>query len=122
MPRLDPLVRASEELVLRHNPDWSAGDWTGRIPSRPRWSRDEFVLRAMFFYDEGIPFTQETWRGRIRALRGIGAALSPSEVEAFDRAHAKLLSEIAPSEFSVLHRIDAHIFEPLAGRPESALA
>lgn len=111
LPRLDPLVRASEELVLRHNPDWSAADWDGRIPARPGWSREDFELRAMFYYDEAIPFTRKSWRGRMRALRGVGASLSPQQVEAFDRDLERLLRETAPEHFDVLHRIDVHLFE-----------
>jgi SAM-dependent methyltransferase len=110
LPRLDPVARASETLVLRFNPDWSAADWDGKIPARPGWSREHFELRAMFWYDEPVPFTRESWRGRIRALRGIGASLAPDAVAAFDREHAALLERIAPPEFTVLHRIDAHVF------------
>lgn len=111
LPRLDPIARASEALVLEHNPDWSAADWHGRIPARPGWSRDHFDLRAMFYYDEPIAFTRESWRGRFRALRGIGASLTAPQVEAFDRDHERLLRKIAPERFTVLHRIDAHIFQ-----------
>jgi SAM-dependent methyltransferase len=111
LPRLDPIARASEELVLRFNPDWSAADYDGRIPARPGWSRDAFELRAMWYYDEPIAFTRESWRGRIRALRGIGATLAAERVVAFDREHAALLDRIAPEEFTILHRIDVHLFE-----------
>ncbi|MEN8133188.1 MAG: class I SAM-dependent methyltransferase, partial [Pseudomonadota bacterium] len=31
MPRLDPIVRASEALVLKYNPDWSGANWDGVI-------------------------------------------------------------------------------------------
>lgn len=65
----------------------------------------------MFCYDEQIPLDRTQWRGRIRACRGIGAALSLSEVERFDREHEKLLQTLGAETFSVLHRIDAHIFE-----------
>ena len=32
LPRLDRIVRASESLVLKHNPDWSGADWDGTLP------------------------------------------------------------------------------------------
>jgi SAM-dependent methyltransferase len=111
LPRLDPIARASEALVLEHNPDWSAAGWDGRIPAWPGWSREHFDLRAMFYYDERIPFTRQSWRGRMRALRGIGASLPPEGVEAFDRDLERLLDEIAPERFEVLHRIDVHLFQ-----------
>ena len=50
--------------------------------------RNAFELRAMFYYDEAIPFSRETWRGRMRALRGIGASLSQEQVENFARMKA----------------------------------
>lgn len=110
LPAASEIVRASEELVLRFNPDWEGAGWPGRIPARPEWSRDAFIVRGFFFYDEPIRFTRESWRGRMRALRGVGAALSDEEVERFDREHDALLRRIAPPSFDITHRIDAHIF------------
>lgn len=114
LPRRDPVACASEHLVLRYNPGWSGADWAGEIPDRPGWADPAlFRLRAMFSYDEPIAFTRETWRGRLRACRGTGAALAPEELEAFDRAHAALLEQMTPESFHILHRLDAHILEYL---------
>ncbi len=74
------------------------------------WSRADFLVRAFFVYDEAIPFTRESWRGRMRALRGIGASLPDEDVSRFDREHAELLRKIAPERFTIVHRIDAHVF------------
>lgn len=112
LPRVDEIARRSEQLVLKHNPDWATADWDGRVPPVPKWSANDFDVTAMFYYDEPITFTRETWRGRIRACRGVGAVLSPEEVQAFDLEHAKLLQNTVGEEFTVLHRIDAHIFQP----------
>lgn len=111
LPRHDEIARRSEELVLKFNPEWSAADWNGVIPPCPKWAESVFNVRAMFYYDEPIAFTRQTWRGRIRACRGIGATLPAEEVARFDAAHDDLLREIAADSFTVLHRIDAHIFE-----------
>lgn len=111
LARLDEIARQSEALVLKFNPDWSAADWSGIIPPCPKWAEATFDVRAMFYYDEPIPFSRETWRGRIRACRGVGATLSAEEVAAFDAAHDDLLRYIAPEQFTVLHRIDAHLFQ-----------
>ncbi len=112
MPRLDPVVAASEALVLEHNPDWSGADWDGVLPAEPSWSRADFELTGLFVYDEPIPFSRESWRGRMRALRGIAASLTEEEVAVFDQAHEALLRERVPNDFDVLHRIHAHIFRP----------
>lgn len=111
LPRLDKIARQSEELVLQFNPGWSASDWAGVIPPYPKWAKSMFDVRAMFFYDEPICFTRDTWRGRIRACRGVGATLSDEEVARFDAAHDDLLRKISPDTFSILHRIDAHMFQ-----------
>ena len=110
LPRLDPIAQQSEHLVLEFNPEWSGADWSGVIPQCPGWGAGAVEVVAMFCFDEPIPFTRESWRGRFRACRGIGATLSTSEVEAFDAAHEELLRRIAPDSFTVLHRLDAHIF------------
>jgi SAM-dependent methyltransferase len=110
LARRDPIARASEALVLKFNPDWTGADWDGRVSAHPKWSRADFDQHAMFYYDEPIAFTRESWRGRMRALRGIGATLAAETVDAFDAAHDTLLQHIAPERFTVLHRIDAHLF------------
>jgi SAM-dependent methyltransferase len=117
LPRLDPIARRSEELVLKYNPQWTGADFSGDIPACPAWSRDDFRVSAMCFYDERIAFTRQSWRGRVRACRGIGATLSEEEIKRFDADHQRLLEKTAPEAFTVLHRVDCHVFEPVAGQP-----
>jgi SAM-dependent methyltransferase len=111
LSRQDAIAHASEQLVLKHNPKWSHADLSGEVPLVPVWSVDHFNLHAMFVFDEAIPFTHDSWRGRIRACRGIGATLTGKALEDFDREHEALLRRIAPAQFTVLHRIDAHLFQ-----------
>jgi SAM-dependent methyltransferase len=113
LPRLDPVARASEELVLAHNPDWTAADWPGEIPPEPAWANGHFRVTGFFWYDEPVPFTRESWRGRFRACRGVGATLPPEAVRRFDEEHARQLERTVPEEFTVLHRIDAHVLAPV---------
>lgn len=110
LPRLDPIAYATEQLVLQHNPDWSASDWAGVIPNVPSWSHDHFDVNAMFFFDAEIPFTWHSWCGRIRACRGVGATLDPDQVTQFNAEHLELLKSLVPEQFTIRHRIDAHIF------------
>jgi SAM-dependent methyltransferase len=112
LPRGDAIARASEEVVLRFNPQWQGADWSGAIPPCPRWAGDDFELTAMFWYDEPIPFTRESWRGRFRACRGTGATLDAAALAAFDEAHDAVLRRIAPERFTILHRINAHFLRP----------
>ncbi|MDA1073705.1 MAG: hypothetical protein O3A63_02940, partial [Proteobacteria bacterium] len=110
LPRVDPIVAASEKLVLKYNPTWSGADWDGNFAPVPNWSKGVFDLVGWFVYDEPIPFTRESWRGRMRALRGIAASLNPVEVDAFDREHEALLATLAGNEFTIAHRLNAHLF------------
>lgn len=113
LPRQDPIAKASEQLVLQHNPKWTAADLSGDVQTLPKWAESDFRLHAMFVFDERIPFTWESWRGRFRACRGLGATLAPEQVEAFDREHDALLRSTTPEHFTVLHRIDAHLLRPI---------
>ena len=61
LPRMDRIARASEALILKHNPQWSSNDYDGYVPPLPEWALVDFNLRAMFYYDEQIPFTRESW-------------------------------------------------------------
>jgi SAM-dependent methyltransferase len=112
LPREDRIARASEQLVLQFNPHWSASDWSGDVPPMPLWAEGRFRLVGMFVFDAPIPFTRARWRGRIRACRGVGATLSPEETTRFDDTHDRLLRNIAPESFHVLHRIDCHLLAP----------
>ncbi len=112
LPRQDEIARISEQLVLKYNPAWSAGNWSGEIPNCPDWAVQDFDVAAMFFFDVDVPFTRESWRGRIRACRGVGASLNPDQVARFDAEHDELLKQMAGDEFTVSHRVDAHIFRP----------
>ena len=114
LPRLDEVALRTERLILKYNQQWTAANYSGEVPEFPSWAEGHFRLKNFFYYDESIPFTRESWRGRIRACRGVGAALSPEEVKKFDEEHAALLHELVGESFTVLHRIDAHIFEPIA--------
>ena len=112
LPREDPLVRESERLVLEFNPQWTGRDWNGYVPPTAKCAERDFTLKAMFWFDAAIPFTRESWAGRMRACRGIGAALSEEDVRRFDAAHEALLERIAPERFTVLHRVNAHVLQP----------
>lgn len=112
LPREDAIAQASEELVLKFNPDWTAANWSGEIPDAPAWSREAFDKVGGFVFDCDVPFTRESWRGRFRACRGVGATMSREEVKRFDAAHADLLAASAPEQFSIRHRIDAFLLRP----------
>ncbi|HUJ75910.1 MAG TPA: class I SAM-dependent methyltransferase [bacterium] len=109
--RHDPVAKASEQLVLQFNPTFDRAAWHGRVRPFPAWAEGLFTLQAMFWYDEAVPFTRDSWRGRLRASYPV-AALGPEGVARFDQAHEELLQRIAPERFGVVHRIVAHLLLP----------
>lgn len=114
LPLEDPISGATEKLVLQHNPDWSAHSYLGHVNQFDEWFLNDFRQTALLVYDEDLIFTRETWRGRIRALRGIGATLSPERVKQFDREHDQILKAFG-DEFTIPHRITARILTPKKG-------
>lgn len=48
-------------------------------------------------------FNRETWNGRMKACRGIGASLSEENIALFEQEHRELLERIAPESFSISH-------------------
>lgn len=103
LPFEDKIAGASERLVLKYSPDWSGAGETVHPIAIPgcydglfeRTYHEEFTLN--------VPFTRESWNGRIKACRGIGASLSEQEIAQWEAEHKKLLEEIAPEQFTVLH-------------------
>ena len=115
LPRKSAIAAASEAVVLRHNPDWQGADLDGVTRLIPKLPGTDARLELMLSYDEDVRFTAEAWRGRMRALRGIGAALSADAVARFDADHAAVLAEIAGADFTIPHLIDAHVFRFASG-------
>ena len=116
LPRKDAVARAAEALVHQFNPHWDADDYEGTMPPMFRWAKADFHVRTFHQYEEALPFTHASWRGRMRACRGVGASLSPEEVDAFDQAHARMLVDMVPDPFTVLHQLSVHAFVPKDGR------
>ena len=108
----DPIAARTNELIRRYNPNFRSRSQTGApFELIPEWSRKHFRLRSFHSYRTTLPFTAASWRGRIRASRWIGAALSLEETARFDREHRILIEEIASPCFDIAHDIRLQIFE-----------
>ena len=60
-------------------------------------------MEERFGFDLDIPFTRETWNGRIRACRGIGASSLPEEeIARFEEEHRAFLAAV-PESFTIPH-------------------
>ena len=103
LPFEDRIANASETLVLKYSPDWSGARETIHPIFIPECYRKQFELIYHEEYPINVHFTRESWNGRMKACRGIGASLSEDKINAWEQEHLKLLSKIAPEEFDVLH-------------------
>lgn len=52
-----------------------------------------------------IPFTRETWNGRMKSCRGVGASLSAKALTEWEEKHKLLLETTAPEKFLVKHYV-----------------
>lgn len=103
LPFEDPIAGASERLVLKYNPAWSGAGERMHPILIPDCYKEKFELVYHQEYALEVPFTRESWNGRMKACRGIGASLSEQEIFKWEREHMALLKEIAPAEFQILH-------------------
>jgi SAM-dependent methyltransferase len=112
LPLTGNLVEATEELIIRYNPDWPFGGGIGMYPQYlPVLSEAGIRDIQTFSYDMDVPYTPEAWRGRIRASAGV-AALDVNSARKFDADLFELLSTRFPSSvLAVPHRVFAIVAE-----------
>ena len=105
LPYEDPIAGRSEEIILKHNPNWSSyGDKVHPVYV-PEELADCFDIILREEFRVNVPFTREGWHGRMRACRGVGAAMDESQLRAWDEEHFRMLNENAPEEFDVKHYV-----------------
>ena len=103
VPEDDDIARASEELVLKYNPEWTGGGYRRTPIFVPETAGEYFDIEAREDYDINVPFTRESWNGRMKACRGIGASLAPEIIADWENEHMEMLRRIAPERFEILH-------------------
>lgn len=103
LPFEDKIAGASEELVLKYNPTWSGRGETVHPIRIPERYLEDFELVFHEEYELSVHFTRESWHGRMRSCRGVGASLSESEKAAWEEEHLRLLRETVPEEFDIRH-------------------
>lgn len=103
LPYEDKIAGASEELVLKFSPGWTGAGETKHPIAIPDVAYDYFEMEDHEEYELKVPFTRESWHGRMKACRGVGASLSSEELARWDAEHSALLERIAPERFEVLH-------------------
>lgn len=103
LPYEDRIAGASEQLVLKYSPEWSGAGETMHPIFIPECYHEKFDLVYHEEFPLSVHFTRESWNGRMKACRGIGASLTEEEIAGWEQEHRKLLADIAPAEFDILH-------------------
>lgn len=103
LPYEDRIAGASEELVLKYSPNWSGAGETRHPIIIPDIYNQKFELCYHEEYPLMIHFNKESWNGRMKACRGVGASLSEADLEKWEKEHMDLLDRIAPEEFDIQH-------------------
>ena len=102
----DPVAARSVGLVSEFNPEWTGGKGVGGdiyddlFPGR----------RTDSFYAD-LPFTRESWHGRMRACRGTLASMDEDTFRDWERAHLEYLKS-CPERFTVRHTVVYSWFTP----------
>lgn len=112
LPHEDAYAADTEALVIRYNPAWTGHGYRVKPMVGDEWGMPLFAVKEKRDWNEPIHFTHEGWRGRIRACRGVGAALPPDRAEEFDRELEKRM-ESWPEILPVLHHIAVMVFEAI---------
>ena len=105
LPYEDKICAKSEEIILKHNPDWSSFGDTVRPVVVPEQYMEYFDLLSQNQFRVDVPFTRDTWHGRMRACRGVEASMTPEVLEKWDKEHREMLEANAPESFVIKHYV-----------------
>lgn len=103
LPFEDKVAGESEKLVLKYSPNWSGAHETIHPIGIHECYKEKFELVYNEEYKLSVPFTRESWNGRMKSCRGVGASLTQDKLVKWEREHIELLERIAPDKFEVLH-------------------
>lgn len=106
LPEESDIARKSEELILKYNPYWTGGNLKRSPLDLPQLLDQYFEIEHDILYDIDIPFTRESWNGRIKACRGIGASsMTKEEIAEFEKEHLAFLSGVSET-FEIPHYVN----------------
>ena len=112
LPFEDEIAGRSEALVLKYNPKWTGCGERPRPIRIPEIYLKYFSVRSSEVFRLDVPFTRESWHGRMLACRGVSASLGESEVQAFSDEHMRMLSSF-PERFTIKHYAAIAVLEKL---------
>ena len=95
----DPIAAESHRMVKEMNRNWSSGS-SGLQDIHD----DLFPGRQTESFSADLPFTRESWHGRMCACRGTLASMDTDTLEKWDAAHRRFL-ESCPERFAIRHKV-----------------
>ena len=95
----DPIAAHSIKTVRTSNPNWTGGQGVGADIFD-----DLFPGRQTETFFAALPFTRESWHGRMCACRGTLASMDAAAFQAWAAAHQAFLAQ-CPATFTVRHKL-----------------
>lgn len=105
LPFEDELAGRSEQIILKYNPSWNGCGDTKKHVWVPEEYLEYFDITFQEEYDVMVPFTRESWHGRMRACRGVGASMTAQTLAQWEAEHIEMLEKSTENEFEVHHYI-----------------
>jgi len=103
LPYESEIAKTSEDLVLKYNPAWTGAHMQRHEPESPELAKELFEVEHTIAYDLNVTFSRESWHGRMKACRGIGASsLSADEISEWEKEHLAYLATV-PEKFDIIH-------------------
>lgn len=96
----ESIAQDSNSIVKRIN-----GNWKGASPALQDLNTHYFEDPHTETMLVDIPFTRESWHGRMMASRGVMASMNAKQLVQFDAEHRKMLEEKYPERFTVRHKV-----------------
>ena len=95
----DPIAARSIALVCELNPKWTGGKGVGNDIYD-----DLFPGRVTETFSAHVPFTRESWHGRMCACRGTLASMDAETFARWEEKHVAFLAN-CPERFTVKHNV-----------------
>ena len=95
----DEIAKTSHELVKKTNKNWTPG-----ASGAKDMFDDIFPGRETESFYCDLPFTRESWHGRMCACRGTLASMDKKTFEKWNKKHLKFL-ESCPEKFTIKHKL-----------------
>ncbi len=95
----DEIAKKSHMLVKKLNKSWTPG----KSGSRDMYNHP-FENGKLDIFECNIPFTRESWHGRMCACRGTMASMDEKTLTKWNKAHLKLLDNY-PESFYIKHKV-----------------